>query len=231
MNVGGFFRTVATVLGVAKTVAKRIAAHTEIVVPEKAINVCLELGTKRDSPIQKPHVVIHDKFFELKFFMVQPPKQLLFCVLPLRVAHLVVDSEQHVAVVERAGDIQIVSGSMWQAVWHKTYQVYLNSRYGETRVLNAIANSVDFVRFMPAFKLCGDKLRPAALRIDLEKILKQHHVAARLMEFGITDIIGISSLREEEGQFVLKVKLGGAPVAPHYGEDYFGKTFPKSSQS
>jgi len=72
MGLGDWIRGIATAISTvgtaAKTVAKHISAKADIVIPEKACNLFLEAITKRDSVIQKPHLVIHDKWFELKFF-------------------------------------------------------------------------------------------------------------------------------------------------------------------
>jgi hypothetical protein len=210
--IRGIASAISTVGTAAKAVAKHVSAKADIVVSEKACNLFLEAITKRDSVIQKPHLVIHDKWFELKFFHVQPLGQTLFCVLPLHISELIINSEHHYAVIERAGKISIISGSFWQSVPHKLWQIYLNTSRGERKVLQAIAKSVEHIDFLPAFRLCGGEIRPAALRFNLTDVLKQNRVAALLMEHGITDIVGVSSVSEEEGQFVLSVRIGSKVV-------------------
>ncbi|MCS7211369.1 MAG: hypothetical protein RMI34_01225 [Chloroherpetonaceae bacterium] len=229
MGLGTWIKGLASAISsagaAAKAVAKHMSATADVVIPEKACNLFLEAITKRDSPIQKPHIVIHDKWFELKFFHVQPPAPALFCVLPLHIAELVINSEYHYAVIERAGKLSIVSGSVWQSIPNKLWQAYLNSSRGERRILKAIADSVEFIDFLPAFRLCGNELRPASLRLNLTEVFKQHHVTALMMEHGITDIVGISSLTEEEGQFVLNLRLGSKVVDKPRGTDRLFERF------
>ncbi len=216
MGLGTWIKGIASALSTAgaaaRAVAKHISAQADVVIPEKVCNLFLEAITKRDSPIQKPHLVIHDKWFELKFFHVQPFGPSLFCVLPLHISELIINSEYHYAVIERAGKLSIISGSFWQSLPNKLWQAYLNTKRGEKKVLQAIAKSVEHIDFLPAFRMCGGEVRPASLRFNLTDVLKQNRVAALLMEHGITDIIGISSLNEEEGQFVLSLRLGSRVV-------------------
>ncbi len=220
--IRGIASAISTVGAAAKAVAKHVSAKADIVISEKACNLFLEAITKRDSVIQKPHLVIHDKWFELKFFHVQPLGQTLFCVLPLHISELIINAEHHYAVIERAGKISIISGSFWQSVSHKLWQVYLNTSRGEKKVLQAIAKSVEHIDFLPAFRLCGGEIRPAALRFNLTNVLKQNQVVSLLMEHGITDIVGISSVSEEEGQFVLSVRIGSKVVdSPRKAEMMF----------
>lgn len=226
MGLGTWIRGIASAISTAgaaaKAIAKHVSAQADVVISEKACNIFLEAITKRDSPIQKPHLVIHDKWFELKFFHVQPFGQTLFCVLPLHVSELIINSEYHYAVIERAGKLSIISGNFWQSVPNKLWQAYLNTSRGEKKVLQAIAQSVDHIDFLPSFRMCGGEVRPASLRFNLTEVLKQNRVAALLMEHGVTDIIGVSSVSEEEGQFVLSLRLGSRVVdTPKKGDMMF----------
>lgn len=90
------------------------------------------------------------------------------------------------------------------------------------KILQAIAKSVEHIDFLPAFRLCGGEIRPAALRFNLTNVLKQNQVMSLLMEHGITDIVGISSVSEEEGQFVLSVRIGSKVIdSPRKAEMMF----------
>lgn len=164
MGLGDWIRGIATAISTvgtaAKTVAKHISAKADIVIPEKACNLFLEAITKRDSVIQKPHLVIHDKWFELKFFHVQPLGQTLFCVLPLHIAELIINSEHHYAVIERAGKISIVSSSFWQGLWHKLWQVYLNTSRGEKKSCKLLRKVLSILTFCLPFACVAEKSVP-----------------------------------------------------------------------
>ncbi|MDW8466286.1 MAG: hypothetical protein RML35_08965 [Chloroherpetonaceae bacterium] len=72
MGLGTWIKGLASAISsagaAAKAVAKHMSATADVVIPEKACNLFLEAITKRDSPIQKPHIVIHDKWFRAEVF-------------------------------------------------------------------------------------------------------------------------------------------------------------------
>ncbi|MDX2128046.1 MAG: hypothetical protein SFU91_03320 [Chloroherpetonaceae bacterium] len=195
----------------------------EVAIPEKLINLLLQAGIERNSPIEQPHLAIHDGFFEVKFFLVpsrireengkEKPKltnqnKPLFCVLPLHFDHIVYDAHRAEAVITRFGKVTLAPSTFFQHFSNVFYQAYLNSRFGESKLLRALAEGIAGVSYLPAFRLCGNELRPASLRLDLHRILESQSVSNALIASGIRGLVGISSLKEEEGQAVLTLILG-----------------------
>jgi len=224
-----FFKTVAQAVKVKRTgLETNSYFETEITIAEKALNVFFELGVKRDSEVQKPHIVVHDQFFELKFFLIEKLGHAVFYRIPLHVSELVVIGEKQYANIELAGKISIIPGSSRRLFLDKVKQGVCNSKYGRHKLLSKVAESVEHLKYRPAFQMFGDEIRPISLQLDLGKLLRQHQVAATLLDYGITNIVGISGLREEEGKFVISLSVGkygrGSQAKPNSRQNLFNVT-------
>ncbi|NTW50119.1 MAG: hypothetical protein HGB19_10390 [Chlorobiales bacterium] len=202
-----------------KAVAKKITTRrtgrgkaaffeTEITVPEKALNVLLEMGTKRDAEMQKPHIVVYNGYFKLKFYTQDALKQPVYYEIPLHVAELTLAGSRQVALLELAGKISIVPGKTRRLLVDKVKQGVCNSRYGRHKILQKVADSVEHLKYREGFYMCGNEVRPTSLQLEIGRLLRQHQTASMLLDLGLTNVIGITGLREEDGRFVLGVSVG-----------------------
>lgn len=202
-----------------KAVAKKITTRrtgrgkgtffeTEISIPEKALNVFLEMGTKRDAEMQKPHIVVYKGHFKLKFYTQDALRNSVFYEIPLHVAELTLAGSRQVAFLELAGKISIVPGKTRRLIVDKAKQVVCNSKYGRHKILQKVADSVEHLKYRPGFYMCGNEVRPTSLQLEVGRLLRQHQTASLLLDLGLTNIVGITGLREEEGKFVLGVSVG-----------------------
>jgi hypothetical protein len=182
--------------------------ETDIIFPEKAINIGLSLAAKGNPSIENPSVEIHDKYFELAYTYRTRLGERLFCRVPLHIAALAVNNNESYAEVHRAGKISVASESVWKLFLLKGYQAYFNSRYGERNLLGAVSKGVEHVDYRPSFWLCGREVHESALCVNLDKVLREHRVASLLYQAGVMNIAGISGLREEEGQLVVTLTIG-----------------------
>lgn len=216
MGLGNFLRNVAGIVsGIAQMAraAERFSdrssyLETELVLTEKAVNVALRAVEKPNSRVQNLSVKFFPNKTELRFSFKGAFGDWLSCRLPLHVAELTVVKNESVAVIERAGKLRVASESLWQLFYYQFVQAYLNSRFGERRLLKALAESVDCLSVEPSFHLCGKAVRPIGLSVNIEKILWRKTVASILARHGIMNVVGISGLREEEGQFVINLIVG-----------------------
>ncbi len=202
-----------------KTVAKAVKVkrkgpgkssyfETEITIPEKALNVFLELAIKRDSEVQKPHLVVHDHYFDFKFFLIEGKNKATFYHIPLHVSELTVIGGRHIAILELAGKISIVPGSTKHLVSDKVKQSVCNSRYGRHKLLTKLSENITHLRYKPAFMMFGDEVRPVSLQFDLTKLLKEHQTGSILLNYGITNVLGVRNFRETEGKFIVTLSVG-----------------------
>ncbi|MCS6989095.1 MAG: hypothetical protein NZM06_06205 [Chloroherpetonaceae bacterium] len=218
MGLGNFLRNVAGIVSGFAQIARAMEAHqwarsapyieTELVFTEKAVNVALRAIEKPNARVQDLSVKFFPNKTELRFSLRGVFGDWISCRLPLHVAELTVVKNESVAVVERAGKLRIASESPWRLFYYQLVQAYLNSRFGERRLLKTLAESVDCLSVEPSFHLCGKAVRPIGLNVNIEKILRQKTVASILVRHGIMNVVGISGLREEEGQFVVNVIVG-----------------------
>lgn len=208
-----------------KTVAKAIKVRrkgpgkstyfeTEITIHEKAINVFLELAVKRESDIQKPYIVVHENYFEFKFFLIEGKNKATFYHIPLHVSELTVIGGRHVAVLELAGKISIVPGNTRHLFAEKIKQGVCNSRYGRHKLLMKVSESINHLRYKPAFMMFGNQIRPVSLQFDLSKLMKENKTGSFLLNYGITNVMGVSDFRESEGKFIVTLSVG------KHGRDY-----------
>lgn len=222
---------------VAKTVTARRTGRgkgtffeTEIAIPEKALNVFLEMGTKRDAEMQKPHIVVYKGHFKLKFYTQDALKQPVYYEIPLHVAELTLAGNRQVALLELTGKISIVPGKTRRLLVDKVKQGVCNSRYGRHKILQKVADSVEHLKYKPGFYMCGSEVRPTSLQLEIGKLLRQHQTASVLLDLGITNVVGVTGLREEEGKFVMGVSVGrkkpesDAPPPPPSRQRYFNVT-------
>lgn len=200
---------------VAKTITARKTGRgkgtffeTEISIPEKALNVFLEMGTKRDAEMQKPHIVVHKGYFRLKFYTQDALKNPVFYEIPLHVAELSLVGNRQIALLELAGKIAIVPGKTSRLIVDKVKQGICNSKYGRHKILQKVADSVEHLKYKKGFYMCGNEVRPISLQLEIGKLLRQHQTASMLLDLGLTNVVGITGLREEEGKFVLGVSVG-----------------------
>ncbi len=218
MGLGGFLRNVAGIVSGIAQIARTVQEHrrerhtpyfeTELVLTEKAVNLALRSAEKPDAPIQNFSVKFRPNLSELHFSFKGIFGDWISCRLPLHVAELTVVKNESVAVVERAGKLRIASESIWQLFYYQFVQAYFNSRFGERRLLTSLVRSVPCLSLEPGFHLCGKAVRPIGLCINIEKILQQKSIASILIRHGIMNIVGITGLREEEGQFVIDLIVG-----------------------
>ncbi|MFN3562495.1 MAG: hypothetical protein ACK4XY_05015 [Chloroherpetonaceae bacterium] len=218
MGLGGFFRNVAGIVSGIAQIARTVQEHrrehqspyfeTELVLTEKAVNLALRSAERPDAPVRNLSVRFLPNLSELHFSFKGIFGDWLSCRLPLHIAELTVVKNQSVAVVERAGKLRIASESLWQLFYYQFVQAYFNSRFGERRLLASLAQSVPCMSLEQGFYLCGKVVRPIGLSINIEKILEQKTIASALIRHGIMNIVGITGLREEEGQFVINLIVG-----------------------
>lgn len=223
MGLGGFLRNVAGIVSGIAQIARAVQEHrqvnrspyfeTELVLTEKAVNLALRSAEKPGAPAQNFSVKFRPNVSELHFSFKGVFGDWLSCRLPLHIAELTVVKNESVAVVERAGKLRISSESLWQLFYYQFVQAYFNSRFGERRLLAALAESVPCLTLEPGFHLCGKVVRPIGLCINIEKILQQKSVASLLIRHGVMNIVGITGLREEEGQFVINLIVGSKRAA------------------
>ena len=223
MGLGGFLRNVAGIISGFAHLARAVQSHqrerrlpyfeTELVLTEKAVNLALRSVEKPDAPVQNIAVKFHPNLSELHFSFKGIFGDWLSCRLPLHVAELTVVKNESVAVVERAGKLRIASESIWQLFYYQFIQAYFNSRFGERKLLTSLAESVPCLTLEPAFHLCGKAVRPIGLCINIEKILQQKTITTILIRHGVMNIVGITGLREEEGQFVIDLMVGNKRAA------------------
>ncbi|MFQ3599048.1 MAG: hypothetical protein SNJ55_11075 [Chloroherpetonaceae bacterium] len=218
MGLGGFLRNVAGIVSGITQLTRIVQEYqrerrpsyfeTELVLTEKAVNLALRSSEKPDAPVQNFSVKFHPNVSELHFSFKGIFGDWLSCRLPLHVSELTVVKNESVAVVERAGKLRIASESLWQLFYYQFVQAYFNSRFGERRLLTSLAQSVPCLTLEPGFHLCGKAVRPIGLCINIEKILQEKTIASLLIRHGIMNIVGITGLREEEGQFVIDLIVG-----------------------
>ena len=218
MGLGGFLRNVADIVSGVAHLARTFQEHqrvwrtpyfqTELVLTEKAVNLALRSVERADAPIRDFSIKFRPNVSELHFSFKGIFGDWLSCRLPLHISELTVVKNESVAVVERAGKLRIASESIWQLFYYQFVQAYFNSRFGERRLLAALVKSVPCLTLEPEFRLCGKVVRPIGLCINIEKILQQKTVASLLIQHGIMNIVGITGLREEEGQFVIDLIVG-----------------------
>ncbi len=223
MGLGGFLRNVAGIVSGITQLTRAVQEHqrerrspyfeTELVLTEKAVNVALRSIEKPDAPVQNFSIKFRPNVSELHFSFKGIFGDWLSCRLPLHVSRLTVIKNESVAVVERAGKLRIASESLWQLFYYQFVQAYFNSRFGERRLLTSLAKSVPCLSLEPGFRLCGKVVRPIGLCINIEKILQEKNVASVLIRHGIMNIVGITGLREEEGQFVIDLIVGNKRAA------------------
>jgi hypothetical protein len=172
------------------------------------MNMALAFATKPGSPIQNPNLKIFQNELHLHFSIKNLFGDWMACRVPLHISELTLNANESVAVIERAGKIRVASESVWQLICFQFVQAYFNSAAGERKILSALSSSIEFVSYQPAFHLCGNAVRPAALAIDINKILAQRSVANFLIRFGIMNIFSVQGLREEKGLLVLSITMG-----------------------
>ncbi|MBC8045087.1 MAG: hypothetical protein IAF08_16735 [Rhizobacter sp.] len=191
----------------AKTILRTKRFEKVIRISEKALNVFLELTSKRDSPLQKPHIVLHEGSFDLKFFLIQPDGKSVFCVLPLHISAFLISARRRSVTLERAGKISIVPESFWQIVFAKSYQAYLNSAFGEKTLLRKVAEGFEFVRYTPSHRVFGELTARSSLQVDLTKVLAQHKALSIAMQLEPEHLLKVTRLEEHEGELRLTVSL------------------------
>ncbi len=237
MGLGGFLRNVAGIVSGFAHFARTVQEHQrerrspyfqmELVLTEKAVNLALRAAEKPDAPIQNFSVKFRPNRSELHFSFKGIFGDWLSCRLPLHISELTVIKNESVAVVERAGKLRIASESIWQLFYYQLVQAYFNSRFGEKRLLASLVKSVPCLSLEPEFRLCGKVVRPIGLCINIEKILQQKTVASLLIRHGVMNIVGITGLREEEGQFVIDLIVGNKGTResqwqpPHRSQTFF----------
>ncbi len=218
MGLGGFLRNVAGIVSGIAQLARVVQEHqrerrspyfeTELVLTEKAVNLALQAAEKPGAPVQNFSVKFRPNVSELHFSFKGIFGDWLSCRLPLHVSELTVIKNESVAVVERAGKLRIASESLWQLFYYQFVQAYFNSRFGERRLLTALVESIPCLSLEPGFHLCGKVVRPIGLCINIEKILQEKTVASVLIRHGVMNIVGVTGIREEEGQFVINLIVG-----------------------
>ncbi len=237
MGLGGFLRNVAGIVSGVAHLARTIQEHqrerrapyfeTELVLTEKAVNVALRATEKPDAPIKNMSVKFRPNLSELHFSFKGIFGDWLSCRLPLHISELTVVKNESVAVIKRAGKLRIASESLWQLFYYQLVQAYFNSRFGEKRLLESLVKSVSCLSLEPSFHLCGKVVRPIGLCINIEKILQEKTVATLLIRHGVMNIVGITGLREEEGQFVIDLIVGNKRStesqwqSPHRSQTFF----------
>lgn len=197
---------------VVRQIVRRITFVKEITVSEKSINLFLEATSERTSAVQKPHVVLHDGWFEFKFFLIEAGlfSKGVFCVLPLHISHLNLSARRRTITIERKGNLTLVVDGLWRYFPVKLYQRYFNSRAGESVVLGALAEAFTFVKYTPSLMAFGEVRRASALRLDLDKLLTEHRLMSMLLNSKPAEWLSISNLREEEGQLKLTLTVQAA---------------------
>jgi hypothetical protein len=236
MGLGGFLRNVAGIVSGFAHFARTVQEHQrtrlpyfemELVLTEKAVNLALRSVERADAPIKNVSVKFRPNLSELHFSFKGMFGDWLSCRLPLHISELTVVKNESVAVVKRAGKLRIASESMWQLFYYQFVQAYFNSRFGERRLLSSLAESVPCLSLEPAFYLCGKVVRPIGLCINIEKILQEKPVASLLIRHGVMNIVGITGIREEEGQFVIDLIVGNKGTresqwqSPHRSQTFF----------
>ncbi len=237
MGIEGFLRYVADVVSGFAHLARTIQEHrrehqwpyfqTELVLTEKVVNLALRSIERTDAPVRDFSIKFHTNLSELHFSFKGIFGDWLSCRLPLHVSELTVMKNESVAVIKRAGKLRIASESLWQLFYYQFIQAYFNSRFGERRLLETLVKSVPWLSLEPEFRLCGRVVRPLSLCINIEKILQQKTVASMLVRHGVMNIVGITGIREEEGQFVINLIVGGKGSqesqwqSPHRGQTLF----------
>jgi len=207
--IKNFIKTVAKAIKVKrKGPSKSTYFETEITIPEKAINVFLEVAIERESEVQKPHIVVHDNYFDFKFFLIEGKNKATFYHIPLHVSRLEVIGGRHVAILELAGKISIVPGNSRHLVVEKFKQGVCNSKYGRHKLLTKLSENVTHLKYKPSFMMFGDEIRPVALQFDLTQVLKENQTGAFLLNYGITNVLGVSDFKEKEGKFILTLSVG-----------------------
>lgn len=223
MGLGGFLRNVAGIVNGFANLARTVQAHqqerrspyfeTELVLTEKAVNLALRSVEKPDAPVQNVSVKFHPNLSELHFSFKGIFGNWLSCRLPLHISELTVVKNESVAVIKRAGKLRVASESIGQLFYYQFVQAYFNSRFGERRLLTSLVRSVPCLTLEPGFHLCGKAVRPIGLCINIEKILQEKTIASALIRHGVMNIVGITGLREEEGQFVINLIVGNKQSA------------------